>query len=226
MRVLIGFGIFSLFCTSCALDQPQDLHGSNEINSAITPLPLPHHEGGLSLEETLMQRRSTRSFSEIPLTAAEIGQILWAAQGITDERGFRTAPSAGALYPLEIYIVSSEGVHHYNPQAHTLNIVLPDNQIHSLYEVALEQETILEAPLTLVITAIYERTAVKYGAERSDRYVHLEAGHAAQNVLLQSVSLGLAAVPIGAFQDALVQSVLGLPEDHEPLYLIPIGHPQ
>lgn len=225
MRPLVGLGIFILVSTSCTLDQPQFTNVPSEIYSASMPLPTPHKQGDLSLEETLIQRRSTRSFSEIPLTAAEIGQILWAAQGITAERGFRTAPSAGALYPLEIFIVSGEGVYHYDPHAHALNMVLPDDQIRSLYEVALEQGAVLEAPLTLVITAIYERTAAKYGAERSPRYVHLEAGHAAQNVLLQSVSLGLGAVPIGAFHDAQVQSVLGLPEDHEPLYLIPIGHP-
>jgi SagB-type dehydrogenase family enzyme len=227
VRSLVGIFLLTLVSTSCAADQQQGTQVSSELSAiATTPLPAPRQEGELSLEEALLQRRSIRSFSETPLTPAEIGQILWAAQGITNARGFRTTPSAGALYPLEVYIVCSEGVYHYNPQAHALIMVLPDNQIQSLYEVALEQQAILEAPLTLVITAVFERTAAKYGAERSPRYVHLEAGHAAQNTLLQSVSLGLAAVPIGAFNDAQVQTVLGLPEDHQPLYLIPIGYPR
>jgi SagB-type dehydrogenase family enzyme len=228
-RIYSLFGLFLLILVfdGCAAGQQQRTHTSNDWSAiGTTALPTPRQEGDLSLEEALRQRRSIRSFSDLPLTLDEIGQLLWAAQGITDERGFRTAPSAGALYPLEVYIVSSEGVYHYNPQTHSLAVVLPDNQIQSLYEVALEQQAILEAPLIIVISAVYERTAAKYGQDRSPRYVHLEAGHAAQNVLLQAVSLGLAAVPIGAFHEDQVQLVLGLPDEHQPLYLIPVGRPR
>jgi SagB-type dehydrogenase family enzyme len=190
----------------------------------ITPLPEPSTEGLLSLEETLLRRRSVRDFSPEQLSSHEISQLLWAAQGITDSRGFRTAPSAGALYPLELYVVLEEGVFHYDPDAHHLTTVAVGDRRSNLYAVALEQDAILNAPMVLVLTAVFSRTEAKYGRVRSPRYIHMEVGHAAQNVLLQAVSLGLGAVPIGAFEDVRVQEVLGLPADHEPLYLIPIGH--
>jgi SagB-type dehydrogenase family enzyme len=160
------------------------------------------------------------------LSTHEISQLLWAAQGITDPHGFRTAPSAGALYPLELYVVLESGVFHYDPHAHTLTRGNGGDLRSDLYSVSLRQEAVLNAPMILVVTAVFSRTEAKYGRARSPRYVHLEAGHAAQNTLLQAVSLGLGAVPIGAFEDARVQEVLGLPADHEPLYLIPIGHPE
>lgn len=191
--------------------------------TGATPLPAPLTEGELSLEQTLRQRRSVRAFHEEPLSPLEIGQLLWAAQGITDPHGYRTAPSAGALYPLEVYVVSDNGVYHYLPAQHALATVVEGDRRAPLFEGAIHQDAVLEAPLTIVITADYRRTEQKYGRERSARYVHLEAGHAAQNVLLQAVSLGLAAVPVGAFRDGQVQSALGLPSDHQPLYLIPVG---
>jgi SagB-type dehydrogenase family enzyme len=200
---------------------------------AITPLPPPMLEGETSLEEALARRRSVRDFDDTPLTAVELGQLLWAAQGLTNERGFRTAPSAGALYPLELYVVTADGVFHYQPQRHQLSAVRGDDtRVRSddlrlaLYEAALSQEAVLQAPAVFVVTAVYARTEQKYGVVRSPRYVHLEAGHAAQNLLLEAVALGLGAVPIGAFYDQEVQEALGLPRDHEPLYLIPAGHPR
>jgi SagB-type dehydrogenase family enzyme len=192
----------------------------------ITALPTPRTRGNLTLEEALSRRRSVRDFSDIELTDAEIGQLLWAAQGITDPSGLRTAPSAGALYPLEVYIVKEEGTFHYDPQEHSLRLHKPGDAKSSLYRAALQQEAIHKAPVVIVITAIYERTEQKYGEARSPRYVHLEAGHAAQNLLLQAVALDLGAVPIGAFYDDQVKEALTLPENHEPLYLIPVGHPE
>lgn len=192
----------------------------------VTALPVPSSEGPLTLEEAFLKRRSVREFSPEPLSTSEISQLLWAAQGITNPRGFRTAPSAGALYPLELYVVIEGGVFHYDPHAHSLAIVSSGDLRSDLHRVSLWQDAILNAPMVLVVTAVYSRTEAKYGRARSPRYVHLEAGHAAQNALLQAVSLGLGAVPIGAFEDSRVQEVLGLPADHEPLYLIPIGHPK
>ena len=197
----------------------------NDTQIQVTPLPEPRRSGQLSLEETLLIRRSARTFSDQPLRLSEISQLLWAAQGITNPRGYRTAPSAGALYPLELYCVTEAGVFHYLPHDHALITVLEGDVREPLHKAGLSQEAILDAPMVLIFTAVYERTRVKYGAERSPRYVHLEAGHAAQNVLLQAVSLGLGAVPIGAFTDDDVQHLLGLPRDHQPLYLIPVGHP-
>jgi SagB-type dehydrogenase family enzyme len=190
----------------------------------MTPLPPPSLSGGKSLEETLAQRRSVRAFDDEPLELAELGQLLWAAQGVTDERGFRTAPSAGALYPLEIYVATADGIYQYRPDGHQLLVFTRDDARSSLYQAALRQEPVRQAPAVVVVTAVYERTASKYGDERTLRYVHLEAGHAAQNLLLEAVALGLGAVPIGAFQDEQVQAALQLPADHQPLYLIPVGH--
>ncbi len=194
--------------------------------NAVIPLPSPALTGSLSLEEALARRRSVREFDATPLTTAELGQLLWAAQGITHERGFRTAPSAGALYPLEIYVVTGDGIFHYEPQGHRLTQLSSGDSRKPLQGAALGQEAVGQAPAVFVIAAVYERTAKKYGADRSPRYVHLEAGHAAQNLLLEAVALGLGAVPIGAFDDEEVQQVLGLPADHRPLYLIPAGRPK
>jgi len=186
-------------------------------------LPEPRYEGPVSLEETLYLRRSVREFADEPLSWDEISQLLWAAQGITDPQGRRTAPSAGALYPLELYLLTADGLFHYDPEEHTLQRLRSGDLRRDVHAASLEQESILQAPITLVFSAVYHRTAQRYGAQRSPRYVHMEVGHAAQNVLLQAVALGLGAVPIGAFHDDRVQEVLGLPDDHELLYLIPVG---
>jgi len=189
------------------------------------PLPTPAQRGGVSLEEALSKRRSVREFREEPLTPAEISQLLWAGQGITEPRGLRTAPSAGALYPLELYVATGEGVYHYSPQSHRLAILSPEDTRLRLWEAGLNQGALREAPAIIVVAAVYARTEGKYGS-RAERYVRLEAGHAAQNILLQATALDLGAVPIGAFYDQKVQEVLALPSDHEPLYLIPVGHPR
>ncbi len=182
--------------------------------------------GRLSPEESLLRRRSVREFGDRALTPPEIFRLLWAAQGISDPREFRAAPSAGALYPLEVYVAVRDGVLHYDPPAHALDLAREGDLRQDLCSAALGLDAVREAALTLVVMAVYSGTEVRYGPTRSHRYVHLEAGHAAQNVLLQAAALGLGAVPIGAFDDSRVQTVLGLPNDHMPLYLIPIGHPR
>jgi len=185
-------------------------------------LPAPRTTGDVSLEEALANRRSIRQYGQRVLTWEEIGQLLWAAQGITSPQGFRTAPSAGALYPLELYVVLSEGVYHYEPADHLLTrTVAGDHRMH-LGDAALKQRPVYDAPAVFVIAAVYARTAVKYG-DRAERYVKIEAGHAAQNLLLQATALGLGAVPIGAFYDERVQTALGLSSDEMPLYLVPVG---
>ncbi len=189
------------------------------------PLPTPSQRGEVSLEEALTRRRSIREFREEGLTWAEISQLLWAGQGITHPRGLRTAPSAGALYPLELYVATGEAVYHYSPRSHSLTMISPEDRRLGLWEAGLMQDALREAPAIIVIAALYARTEGKYGP-RAERYVHLEAGHAAQNILLQATALDLGAVPIGAFYDQKVQEVLALPSDHEPLYLIPVGHPR
>ena len=188
-------------------------------------LPEPRLRGEMSLEETLVRRRSIRNYTEEELTWEEISQLLWAAQGITADWGGRTAPSAGALYPLEVYVATPNGFYHYVPQGHKVILLSQDDLRIKLWEASLRQVWIREAPAVFVIAAVYQRTAIKYGA-RAERYVKLEAGHACQNILLQAVALGLGAVPIGAFYDDQVKAFLSLPPDHEPLYLIPVGHPR
>lgn len=188
-------------------------------------LPLPKQTSQISVEEAIQRRRSVREFSDVALSDAEHGQLLWAAQGITHRTmGLRAAPSAGALYPLELYLVTKAGVFHYEPRAHELRQTMSTDVRPALFRAALRQESVRDAPSVFVFAGVYKRTARKYGA-RAERYVHMEVGHAAQNLLLQAVALGLVAVPIGAFQDDDVEQVLALPSTHRPLYLVPVGHP-
>jgi SagB-type dehydrogenase family enzyme len=213
-------------CTTPISHPEQTFPTTEAPMTEIIKLPHPALEGPISLEEAMQNRRSIRSFTDETLSEVEISQLLWAAQGLSDPRGYRTAPSAGALYPLELYVVMEDGVYHYDVKQHALELSLKGDLRREVYAAGLRQEALLEAPVTIVIAAVYERIAVKYGRDRGPRYVHMEVGHAAQNVLLQAVTLGLGSVPIGAFEDARLQSILDLPPDHQPLYLIPVGHPR
>ncbi|MGB9593146.1 MAG: SagB/ThcOx family dehydrogenase [Anaerolineae bacterium] len=193
-------------------------------------LPTPQYDSATSVEEALLKRRSIRDYKDAPLTLAELGQLLWAAQGITDLAGFRTAPSAGALYPMEVYAVVGNvtglaaGVYKYRPAAHALERISGGNRLAELSKAALGQAAVRDAAVVLVLAAVYERTTQKYG-ERGVRYVHMEAGHVSQNVYLQAVSLGLGTVTIGAFYDEDVKKVVGLAGNEETLYLMPVGRP-
>lgn len=191
----------------------------------LRPLPAPQTRGAASLEEALARRRSVRDLAPGALTAAQLGQLLWAAQGITDPEGRRAAPSAGALYPLELYAVTAEGIFRYLPADHALALLRAGDARPALRAAAWEKATVGAAPLVLVVAGVVARTAVKYGPQRALRYVQLEAGHAAQNVLLEAVSLGLGAVPVGAFEDDRVRSVMALPSGQAPLYLLLVGRP-
>jgi SagB-type dehydrogenase family enzyme len=179
----------------------------------------------MSFEEAVARRRSVREFTREALTERELSQLLWAAQGITHSEGLRTAPSAGGLYALELYLASASGFYWYEPRPHQL-VRLSDRDLRAaMCRAALDQEAVTQAPAVFVIAAVYERTSRKYGTARTPRYVHMEVGHAAQNLLLEAVALGLGGVPIGAFEDKALQKALALPVDHHPLYLIPVGHP-
>jgi SagB-type dehydrogenase family enzyme len=193
--------------------------------SSPLALPSPALRGSVSLEEALAGRRSVREYSAQTLTLGEIGQLLWAAQGVTSGDGRRTAPSAGATYPLELYAVTVDGVHHYLPAEHALSLVRPGDIRADLARAAVAQAFVAEAPLVVVVAAVPARTEARYGA-RAARYVALEAGHAAQNLLLEAVALGLVGVPVGSFDDEAVAELVGLGDGEEPLYLLPIGHPR
>jgi len=208
---------------------------STQIGEEIMPsepetikLPQPRYESEVSVEEALLRRRSVRDYTGEPLTLEEVSQLLWAAQGITADWGGRTAPSAGATYPLETYLVVGdvegleEGIYKYNPHRHELCKVLDGDKRVELARAALEQDWVKEGAVDIVLTAVYERTTVRYG-QRGTRYVHMEAGHAAQNVYLQAVALNLGTVVVGAFYDDQVKKVLRLPEEERPLYIIPVG---
>ena len=194
----------------------------------FTSLPEPVTSGEKSLEALLLQRRSVREHREAALDLSAIGQLLWAAQGITNPQGFRTAPSAGALYPLELYVVVgkvdglSPGLYHYHPDTHRLQQTEDGDLRHILARAALAQPWVKTAAAVVVVTAVYGRTTRKYG-ERGIRYVHMEVGHAAQNLFLQAEALGLAAVVVGAFEDDAVATALKLPTDVQPLMLIPVA---
>ncbi len=200
-----------------------------EIGGRIK-LPEPRYAGNISVEEALSKRRSIRAYSGDNLTIEEVSQLLWAAQGITSPWGGRTAPSAGALYPLELYLVAGDvegidkGAYRYRPEEHELEKVKDGDIRAELAEAALgpNQEHVKDAAIDIVFTAVYERTTVKY-KERGIRYARMEAGHAAQNVYLQAVSLDLGTVVIGAFSEDKVKEIVNAEEQENPLYIMPVG---
>jgi len=190
----------------------------------VIVLPPPSTRGRVSLEEAIATRRSVRRYKRRGLEDEQLSQLLWALQGITDDDGLRAAPSAGALYPLELYLVTGDGLFRYEPRGHRLGKLADRDPRRDLAAAALGQEEVQDAPATFVLTAVYERIERKYGHARGERYTMMEVGHAAQNLLLQATALGLASVPIAAFEDERVRAALELPPDHDPLYLIPVGY--
>lgn len=191
-------------------------------------LPDPRTDGDISVEKALQARRSVRSYKDDPLDLVEISQLVWSAQGITTARGFRTAPSAGALYPLELYVITGRienlpsAIYKYSPHQHALIKIVSGDKRTELSRAALRQGAIRKAPAVLLFCAVYERTTGKYG-HRGIRYVHMEVGHAAQNVCLQAIALGLNTAVIGAFRDEAVKEIAHLPANEQPLYFVPVG---
>ena len=183
-----------------------------------------------SLESILVQRASVREFRRKPLSLAQVGQLLWAAQGINRPGGYRTAPSAGALYPLEVLVAAGQvselkpGVYRYHPREHALALLGAGDVRADLAAAALDQTWMSDAPVVFVITAVFERNTVKYG-QRGYRYVYMEVGHTSQNIYLQAAALGLGTVAVGAFYDTRVQQILSLPGSEQPLCLMPTGLP-
>jgi SagB-type dehydrogenase family enzyme len=209
------------------------LLGSCRGVSQDRPIVLPEPAlRGLSLEEAIGARRSVRTYSEDSLSIEELSQILFAAQGITGRRGghgLRAAPSAGGTYPLEVYAFVSRieglapGIYHYSPEGHTIDLVKAGPYGKSLAGVCLGQSMPEEAALSVVLAAVPERTVSRYG-ERGIRYVHMEAGHVSQNICLECASLGLGAVPIGAFDDGQLDRLIGIDGEEEiSLYVNSIG---
>ena len=205
----------------------KESRAGNKIGDMIE-LPEPQDSGEISIEEALFERRSIRNYKDEALTLAEVSQLLWAAQGITHTGGYRTAPSAGALYPLEVYVLAGNvdglrpGIYKYRPQGHELEKVAGVDVRTELCAAALDQKCVEDGAAVLVFAAVYERTTGKYG-ERGVRYVHMEVGHVAQNVYLQAVSLGLRTVVVGAFNDDEVERLLQMQDNERALCIMPVG---
>lgn len=198
--------------------------GEDDMDSALIRLPA-FEIGTTSVGAAIMARRSVRELAETPLTNQQLANLLFAAQGITDTtRGLRAAPSAGATYPLELYVVSRDGVFRYHPRQHALERLSGEDKRKELSSASLGQRWVAQAPASLVMTAVPERTTARY-RKRGVRYVHMEAGHAAQNVHLEAVALGLGSVPVGAFDDSAVADVVGSGDEALVLYVIPVGAP-
>lgn len=191
-------------------------------------LPEPNYKSNISIEESLLKRRSIREYKKSALTLNDVSQVLWACQGITKKNSYKTAPSAGGLYPLEFFLFignvenAASGIYKYESIKHQLVNLTTDDKRKKLFDAAMNQSAVMKAPIIIIITTIYSKMTGKYG-NRGIRYVYLEAGHAAQNIYLQCVSLNLGTVAIGAFNDEMMKIILTLKRDEEPLYLIPVG---
>jgi len=205
-----------------------------QIRPGVFKLPEPTTTGTMSVEEAIHRRRSRREYQDRPLDVMQLSQIFWASQGMTEPRyGLRAAPSAGATYPLEIYAVVGErcvkdlsaAIYRYNPKDHTCTLTASGDFRSQLSEAALGQTWVAKAALNIAVAAVYDRTTRFYGP-RGTRYVDMEVGHVGQNVYLIATAMGLGAVVVGAFHDDEVRSVLQLPRDQAPLYIIPMGYPR
>jgi len=194
-------------------------------------LTQPLLDGDMSLEKAIKKRRTIRSYRDEPVTEKQFSQILWAAQGITEDSGFkRAAPSGGALYPVDIYAVVGRngvkgltaGVYRYKPNNHSVTKVIDGDGRKDLAIASLSQMWMAEAAVLFVVTAEYDRITVKYG-NRGIRYALIEVGHVGQNIFLQCQTLGLAAGIVGAFNDRHVSRIIGAEKKHEPLLIMPVG---
>jgi len=231
--LIVTYVIFSLY-------SPQQDLGGVEIVGEELLLPLPKKITTITVEEAILLRKSIREWRDSPVTVEQLSMILWASQGVVENvDGWlrRASPSAGATYPLEVYVVIGEkgvslgdgsyveaGVYKYDYKRHSLKLIKSGDFRSDLWRASLRQDWVKEAPVSLVICAVYERTTWRYG-ERGVRYVHIEVGHVGQNIYLMSTALGLGTVAIGAFYDDEVAKVVEARRDERPLYVFPVGVP-
>ena len=201
------------------------------IGADLIKLPAPTHQGKMAVEEALKKRRTVRRFAHRELDLAQVSQLLWGTDGISDPPGLRTAPSAGATYPLEIYLVVGErgvtglapGLYHYLPKTHSLELTQKGDLRTPVARASLNQTWMAEAPVMVVFAAEYHRCMARYG-DRGIRYTHMEVGHAGQNLFLQAEALNLSCGIVGAFEDRNLSEILHLPQRHEPLLIMPVGY--
>ncbi len=222
------FILVSLYLSECFSEETEQSKGRETGTVGLPPVKL---SGDISVEEAIYKRISTRTYTNESLKLNDISQLLWAAGGKTIDGitgATRSYPSAGGIYPLEIYLVAGKvdclcaGIYHYNWKEHSITIVKKGDQRNQLSQASLGQSSIIEAPVCIVITAVYSRTSKRYGKRGESRYVHMDMGGAGQNISLQAESLGLGTVIIGAFWDSVVKKVLGV-KDEDPLYIMPVG---
>jgi SagB-type dehydrogenase family enzyme len=185
-------------------------------------LPPPDLDGGVPLNKVIASRVSRRDLKGGSLTDAQVSQLLWAGQGRSATSAARTVPSAGALYPLELYLVQDEKVFLYENESHSLQVVVEGLDRDNVAQAALGQQFVADAGVNIVIAADFSKTRTRY-RDRTERYVYMEAGHAAQNILLEATSLGLGSVPVGAFDDRALARMLGLPSGLSAIYMVSIG---
>jgi len=203
---------------------------TRDVATGTVALPAPMVTGSRSLESTLAARRSVREYQKASLNPGQLAQLLWAAQGFTSADGLRTTPSAGALYPLEVWVVAGAiddvppAIYRYDPRRHALGLVSSGDHRAALAAAALGQPCVATAAAVIVLAAVPVRTTAKYG-KRGVRYVHMEVGHAAQNVCLEAVALDLGTVVVGAFDDSAVKKVMKLGPAESPVCLLPVGRP-
>ncbi len=215
---------------------PTETENPSRTVMAVVKLPEPDLKGNMSVEEVIQNRRSVRVYADKSLSLTDVSQLMWAAQGITDEEtNFRTTPSSGRTYPLEVYLVVGnggvegveEGIYHYNTTNHELEKMLSGDRRSDLSKAANGQGAVADAPVDIVITGNYQRTMNKYGNNNlSVRFVHLEAGHAGENIYLEATARGLVTVSIGSFNDDTVKALLNVPEDETTFYIFPVGFPE
>ncbi|MCL2560721.1 MAG: SagB/ThcOx family dehydrogenase [Rikenellaceae bacterium] len=248
----IALALFSMiFLAACgqATNQPEAENGTPDKQHSATfapqleqgeiiHLPQPRTDGAVSVEKALNNRRSHRHFQDRELSQDKLSQMLWAAYGITQPTpnrpasrgGLRTAPSAGALYPFELYVAVGKvagiepGVYRYIADGHKMVKVIDEDVRAALSAAALGQKMVEDAPASLIYTAIYSRMTERYGERGRERYVYIDLGHSAQNVYLQAEASGLGTCAVGAFTDDAVTEVMRLPQEEAPLYIMPIGY--
>jgi SagB-type dehydrogenase family enzyme len=216
-ELLAGLAVGAIVESTACHSQESPARFANEI-----ALPKPTVAGTVSLEEAIERRRSVRSYKPTPLPVANVGQLFWSGQGITNAIGRRAAPSAGALYALELYAVTATEVMHYVPQGHKAQTRTTPDLRPQLRAVSLDQAVITSAPVVIVVAAEPARLSQRYGA-KAEAFAEIEAGHAAQNIMLQAVALGLGSVPVGSLDGAGAARALALPSGQTVVYLLPVG---
>ena len=192
----------------------------------VINLKKPLFKSSVSVEEALKARRSVRDYSDKPLTLDEISQLLWAGQGITNERGFRTNPSAGAAFPMELYLAShnitgiAPGLYHYSPHKETLTLVKEGSLRDQITSTEMYQKCVRNSAAVIIISGDFKRMANRHGV-RNFRFVNMEAGSIFQSIGLQAQTLNLGTVVVGAFKEYELKKILGIKED--PLVIMPLG---